>query len=346
VISDPGEWRLDLVEVTHVEELISLWPRRSTRRPKGSSARRSWSRSGIRVARAGILLAVLTSMDGRATEGGTRMEPEDVYWMTDMLHGSVYTAIMPTLGSVHVTGNYEGAQSIGYYERALARHVFERIKQMVDTVGLEKLPEYPPLPPDTRGTSVGKTLPDGQVVVRGYPLWDVPKQLQPVIDAFKAQTAELMKHPVRVIRGEGTPVKTNLSLADVLSFAITLTNAGTSPLKLDNPFHKRMEEGLTLQLHVKPDRPSEQIREGEELWIECVVDHVRAKDPKASLPGGRQVTLAPGAKLQFIVRKKLLLKPGSYRAELFYRTTRVKDDVSSMEGTLTIVLGTFEVLST
>jgi hypothetical protein len=272
------------------------------------------------------------------------MEPSYIYWINPNPQGSMLTALSPQKGSVDVTGNPEGTQEIGYYEQALPRESFDRVLALIDQVGLETLPVSPTLPPDTPVTSVGKGWNAGRPpVVRGYALWEVPKALQPVMDAFRTQTTALLKHPVRVIHGEGAPVKSQFALDDTTAFTITLKNVGTEPLKLDNPFHKRMEEALTLHLQVRKDKPPNQLREGDVVWIECKLDHVRPVDPKAAPPAGRQLTLAAGAELRFVIRKKLLLSPGRYVAELDYRTSRLKEDIASMSGRLNMRLGSFEV---
>ncbi|ATB41054.1 hypothetical protein CYFUS_006516 [Cystobacter fuscus] len=273
------------------------------------------------------------------------MEPSYVYWINPTPQGPVVTALFPDKGSVDVSGNHDGRQEIGYYEHVLPRKVFDHVLALLDQAGLENLPVSPTLPPDTPVTSVGKSWAQRQPpMVRGYALWQVPKALQPTMDEFRLQTTELLKHPVRAIQGEGVPVKSQFLLEDTPAFTITLKNVGTEPLKLDNPFHKRMEEALTLHLRVRKDKPPDQLREGDTVWIECKLDHVRLADPKAVTPAGRQLTLAAGAELRFFIRKKLMLAPGRYIAELDYRTSRFKDDVSSLSGRLNMRLGSFEVL--
>lgn len=314
----------------------------STRKPNHSLARQSWSRSKTR----GTLLPFALTFGFCAyARGNETMEPSYIYWLNPTPQGTVMTAIAPQQGSVDVTGNYDGVQEIGYYEQALPRNTFDRILALVDQVGLENLPASPTLPPDTPVTSVGKIWDErSPPVVRGYAVWQLPKVLYPVMDEFRAQTAALLKHPVRAIHGEGFPGKKQFSLEDTTVFAITLKNVGTTALKLDNPFHKRMEESLTLRLQVRKDKPPAQLREGDVIWIDCKLDHVRQADPKTAIPAGRQITLAAGTGLSFLIRKKLMLTPGRYIAELEYRTNRIKDDVSSMSGTLNMHLGIFEVI--
>ncbi|HYO67006.1 MAG TPA: hypothetical protein VEU33_13080 [Archangium sp.] len=272
------------------------------------------------------------------------MEPEYVYWLNPTPHGPVVTALFPNKGSVDVSGNHDGRQEIGYYEHTLPRAAFDRVLTLIDQAGLENLPVSPPLPPDTPVTSVGMFWVQRPPLVRGYALWQAPQALQPTMDEFRLQTTELLKHPVRAIHGEGAPVKNQFTLDDTAAFTITLKNIGTEPLKLDNPFHKRMEEALTLHLQVRKDKPPEQLLEGDAVWIECKLDHVRMADPKATPPTGRQLTLTAGGELRFVIRKKLMLAPGRYVAELDYRTSRFKEDVASMSGRLNMRLGSFEVL--
>jgi hypothetical protein len=297
------------------------------------------------VAFLALAVAPASSAGGAKNTTDKKMEPAYLHWYSALSQdGSVMTAIAPDRGSVDLATNLGPLKEIGYYESPLTRDPFDRIMGLMDQVGFDGMQPGPPRPPDTLVVSLGKNYADPKAsVVRGWAVYDVPQELKPILDEFEAQTAELREHPVRAIRGEGALASRALSLQDVLAARVTLKNVGTQPLKLDNPFHKRMEERLTVTLAVRMDKPWDQIREGEQLWIECKLEQIRPLNPKAVRPSGRQATLPPGATLEFSVRKRLLLKPGRYLAVLTYRTSRIKGDISSMRGGLVMDLGAFEV---
>lgn len=259
--------------------------------------------------------------------------------------GSVATAVTPEdLGSVDLSWNLGPAQEIGYFEHRLPEGTYTRVLKVMDQVGFDQMSSGPPRPPDTAIISFGKNYWDGQNGVnRGWAVDDFPQAMQPVLDELKALTDVLRKHPVRAIRGEAAVQPSSLSLQDPLTIAVTIHSIGRELVKIDNPFHKHMEEGLTVQLMVRKDKPWEQLKEGEQHWLNCTLAQIRPIDRKAKLPSDRQVPLAPGATLQFTVYKTVMLSPGQYRGQLTYRTSQKPGDTASIRGVVLLDLAPFEV---
>jgi len=262
--------------------------------------------------------------------------------------GGLGTSIQaePKVSSVELRSNFQGRQEVGYYEHYLPEGTFARIMNLLDEVGFDTLQSGPPILPDTPTVSVGKMY-DGtpdRFDMRGYDAGKVPKVLDPVRAEMRALTEVILKHPVRAIRGEAAPTQPSFRIDEPVTFELRLKNVGTKPLKLDNPFHKRMEEQLTVRFLVTKDAPVPQNRGPEQLWVDAKVEHVHLPDRKLKPPTEREVTLGPGEEFRFLVRKKLMLQPGRYRTVIFFRNSRQKQTEVSAPGALAMDPGVFEVV--
>ncbi|HYI02171.1 hypothetical protein [Hyalangium sp.] len=275
------------------------------------------------------------------------MQPSFVLYIESLGHGGLTMALQPDSknSSVELLSNFKGRQEVGYYEHALPAGTFARVLTLLDQVGFDKLPASPGLQPDTPTVSVGKMYAGSppRFDMKGYDAANVPKALDPVRAELRPLIEVIVAHPVRAIRGEAAPVQPSFRGDEPVAFELRLENVGTKPLKLDNPFHKRMEEQLTVRLLVTRDKPAEKIQEKDQLWLDCTVEHVHTPDRKIKPPSERELELGPGAELRFVVRKKLMLQPGRYRAVIFFRNSRQKKTELSAPGVLGMDPGVFEV---
>lgn len=315
----------------------------------GSTARRAASSEGRRwcasnASRWLLLLPAIAAAQAPVKEPKT-MEPTYIHWYQALsMNGAVMTAIAPEWASADVSANLGTHPEVGYYQAALPRARFEAMLQLMDATGFDTEPNGPPVVPDTAIMSFGKTFADPtKTTVRGWAVHELPPKFVPLRDAFSQLTEELRAHAVRAVRGTAAPVARELSVKDVPAFEVTLTNVGREAVKLNNPFHKQMEEQLTVRLMVRRNKPWEQLRETEQLFIECAVGHIRMPDPKAKPPEGRKVKLAPGESLRFVVRKPLQLAPGDYVAQIVYLTTATPPDPSALRGELALDTAAFTV---
>jgi hypothetical protein len=260
------------------------------------------------------------------------------------------TAIAPDgeNSSVDLGMNVQGRQEMGYYEHTLPAGTFARVLALLDQVGFDTLESGPPILPDTPTLSMGKMY-DGtppRFDMRGYDAGKVPKVLDPVRAELLALTEVILEHPVRAIRGEAAPTQRSFNIDEPVTFELRLKNVGIKPLLLDNPFHKRMEQQMTVRFVVTKDAPVPQNRGPEQLWVDVKVEHVHMLDRKLKPPAERELTLDPGEEFRFLVRKKLMLQPGRYRTAVFFRNSRQKKTEVSAPGALAMDPGMFEVVET
>lgn len=261
----------------------------------------------------------------------------------DLSHGSLGAAFPASgRGSVDLSGNFLGRQEIGYYEAELPAGSYARLRHLKDGIDFKRLTAPGELPPDTKTVSVGESLDGEDIDTRGFPLHAIPSALEPLLDEMRKATEHMLAHPLRVLRGEGASSQRQFHLEQPVSFRVTLRNVGTQPIETENPFVPHAPDRTNLQLIVAKDKPTGQLREGESLWLELGVENVHPLEGEKP-PTGRRVTLNPGAELRFVVRKKLLSAPGTYRAALTYFTTRGERGLETMDGHLTMDLGSFDV---
>ncbi|AGC49029.1 hypothetical protein MYSTI_07757 [Myxococcus stipitatus DSM 14675] len=262
----------------------------------------------------------------------------------DLPNGSLGAAFPPAgKGSVDLSNNFLGRQEIGYYEAELLPGAYARLKQLHGDLDFNALPVATELPPDTKTVSVGES-PDGEDIdMRTFPLHSVPDALEPLLNEMREASEHMLTKPLRVLRGEGAPTSPRFPLEKSVSFAVTLRNVGSQAIEMENPFIPHAPGRANLRLLVSKDKPSEQLREGDVLWMELGLENVHPPEGKKP-PEGRRVTLTPGAELRFVVRKKLLSAPGTYRAVLTYFTSRGERGLETMDGQLALDLGRFEVV--
>ncbi|NMO18765.1 hypothetical protein HPC49_13980 [Pyxidicoccus fallax] len=262
----------------------------------------------------------------------------------DLPNGSLGAAFSSAgKGSVDLSNNFLGRPEIGYYETELPPGTYARLKQLHGAVDFGAMPVTTELPPDTKTLSVGES-PDGEDIdTRTFPLHAVPDALEPLLNEMRKAAEHMLARPLRVLRGEGAPSSPRFPLEKPVSFEVTLRNVGTQAIETENPFVPHAPDRTNLRLLVLKDKPAEQLREGDSLWMELGMENVHPPEGQKP-PEGRRLTLKPGAELRFVVRKKLLSAPGAYRAALTYFTSRGQRGLETMEGQLTLDLGRLEVV--
>ncbi|MBN1210914.1 MAG: hypothetical protein JXB05_39060 [Myxococcaceae bacterium] len=163
-------------------------------------------------------------------------------------------------------------------------------------MGFGTLQSGPPILPDTPTISVGKMY-DGtppRFDMRGYDAGNVPQVLDPVRAEMRALTEVILQHPVRAIHGEAAPTLSSFRVDEPVAFELRLKNVGIQPLKLDNPFHKRMEQQLTVRFLVTKDAPVLPNRGPEQLWVDAKVERVHSDNKQTELSAPGALAMDPG----------------------------------------------------
>lgn len=272
------------------------------------------------------------------------MRQHPLMFMLDLPSGSL-TAAFPARGkgSLDLTNNFLSKQEIGYYEAELPPGAYERLRKLYEAIDFSDLPEVMEIPPDTKTLSVGEMVSESDFDLKNYRLDGVPPKVEPLLDEMRKATEYLRMSPLRALRGEGAATQHDFPIEKPVSFQVVLQNVGTERIETDSPFVARGVNGETnLRLIVTRDKPPEQLRESETLWLELGVESAHPPEGEKA-PAERRVSLKPGETLRFVVRKKLLSTPGRYRAVLTYFTNRGNRGLEVMEGFLSMDLGTFEV---
>jgi len=271
------------------------------------------------------------------------MRHHPLMFFLDLPSGTL-TAAFPAQGkgSLDLTNNFLSKQEIGYYEAELPAGAYERLRKRYEAIDFSDQPDVLEVLPDTKTLSVGEMVGE-DFDLRSFTLNSVPPKVEPLLDEMRKATEYLRMNPLRVLRGEGAATQSDFPLEKPVSFQVTLRNVGTERIETDSPFVARGVNGESnIRLIVTRDKPPEQLRESETLWLELAVESVHPPEGEKA-PAERRVLLRPGEVLRFVVRKKVLSTPGRYRAVLTYFTNRGNRGLEVMDGFLTMDLGTFEV---
>jgi hypothetical protein len=165
--------------------------------------------------------------------------------------------------------------------------------------------------------------------------------VRPLLDEAQRLADEVLKHPLRVLRGEGAATAASFPQGEPAAFRVTFRNVGREPLETEHPL-RGGGDWTGLRLLVSRDVPPGQMKESDATWVDLKPQNVQPADGAAPAPGPR-LRLAPGAEMTFVVRQRLLAGPGRYRAALVYVAQAPMDDVQRIRGSLTVDLGGFEI---
>jgi len=273
------------------------------------------------------------------------MISHSLMFLLDLPSGSV-TAVFPPRGkgSVNVTGNFLRQQEIGYYEAELPTGTYARLQELYKRAGLDGPPEELVVPPDTKTLSVGEVKGEDEFDLRPFVLDAVPPKLEPLLDEMRKAVEHMRLGPRYALRGEGTATQPEFPLDKPVSFLVTLRNVGAEKIQTDSPFIARGPDKVTnLRLIIQREAPPNPPREPDSLYVDLGEESVHPPEGEKAPSGGR-FTLEPTKALRIVVRKKLHSTPGRYKAALSYSTTQGRHGgMESLEGVLTMDLGTFEV---
>ncbi len=290
-------------------------------------------------------LAALVALLVAAPAGakGTSMEHEYFWFTSDLQEGYLSASFLRSGRAVAgVTGKVGTRQEIGDYETMLPADTVDRLRKLKAQVGFDALPPSGSGQPGMKGVSIGESRGPEGPEPKGWWLFEIPPAVQPLLDEVRRLSEEVMKHPVRVLRGRGAARKPSFPANAPATFEVTLEGLGTKALRARNPLSIQDPNYTGLRLVVTgegaPGQP------GNELWLDLTPQHVLPL-PGAAPDRGAVLELKPGEKRTFLVARALLAAPGRYRAVLLYRSTPPRGDEDFLDGTLRIDLGAFELVA-
>ncbi len=233
---------------------------------------------------------------------------------------------------------------LGFYEATLLRTSYDELRRLESGARAAVGPAPSAVAPDVRSVSIGAS-PDGvRVEMRSFPLHEVPPAVLPSIEAARRAVAEVMKSPGRVLRGAARPASRSFRVGEAPVFEISLSNVGRDELQTGNPLCAADPDWTGLTLEIARERTSGPVADSDTLSLLLGPQNVLAL-PGVVPPRGKLASLPPGGTLAFQVKRRILASPGIYRARLLYRAAPAEGDLTSIEGTLRIPLGTFEVVA-
>lgn len=202
--------------------------------------------------------------------------------------------------------SYDQRQEIGDYvatvphaqlSAAHAKLIASRYRERVDTT---------PVPPETKFFTFGE---GDEPRLYGFVQYEVPREVQPAVDAFRELIEWMRQYPNRVIRGTAQPKRRQLSARDPLEINVRFESVGTQAVVIGNPFvDAKGARKLSLSIAAE-GRHLQQFELGPE-------QRVVTKKPTE----GDTIRLEPQQAWEIQLKKALYLTPGRYSLRLVYQS--------------------------
>jgi hypothetical protein len=274
------------------------------------------------------------------------INPHHIVYFLEMTFGQL-AMVLEADGNagVWMSCNHRERQEIGFYGRRFPPNVFEHVQAQKAQSGLERVVQpTETMPPGTLTTSIGETTDGKTYDLRGFILGQVPASAKPLFEEAQRIAESVLAHPRRVLGGKGTPEAPTFRPEDPLRFVVTFRGVGTDPLKMANNFagSPSNPKWTGVSLTIVRDSPAGK-HEDDPLHIELAPQNLRVDGVKPGSTQGNWLVLAPGDELHLAIRRKVHASPGRYRAKVDCIFSQ-QDDLSALDGTLTIDLGTFEIV--
>jgi hypothetical protein len=219
--------------------------------------------------------------------------------------------------------NHQGGAEIGQWRHALEPARLDELLRRLRTLEAKGIEPRGMLRPGESSVTISEwRAVDKPPMMKSYAP-GLPELAE--VSAFLSEvTAELRRHPARVLRGEARWRSSALSIGQGGEVEVKLSNAGTLPLQTPNPY-----------LRVGFLRPN-----GEGAGQVDLGD-VR---PQEGPPAGPMLVLAPGQRVTYVARVKPPIKPGRYDSRVQVIGAAVGPMSEELvHGTLTLDLGRVEV---
>jgi hypothetical protein len=260
----------------------------------------------------------------------------------DLQDGALSAAFMRSGRAIAVaTANVGARQEIGRFETELPPETLAGLQKLKRSIDFGALPPTGPGQPGMASVTIRETRGDVDEEPRAWWLFEIPPVVQPLIDQARRLSEEVMKHPVRALRGRGAARGPSFPAGAPASFEVTLEALGTQPLRATNPLSTKDPKYTGLRLVVTRDVPPAH-PDYRELWLDLTPQHV-LPPPGVKAERGPVIDLKPGERAAFVVSHALLAAPGRYRGLLVYDSVPAGDDQEFVAGTLRVDLGAFDV---
>jgi hypothetical protein len=234
---------------------------------------------------------------------------------------------------------------IGRYAHDFGAEVGRRIRALAEAAVAEVSVESEPVLPGT--PLLAFALGEGRTVkeVASCPLRALPPATARLRAEMKSVLAELLRHPVRTIRGSASWDPAAGTPGGKLKLVMRVVNTGRERAEIAHPSTARGTPAFGLRLELVADKPLDQLKPDDRSFIEVLASEVR--DLKTPSPGPL-ATLEPGQALdlELTIQRQIYLSPGRYNALIRYESGSKKASrKAAIAGVLQIVPPVLVVVS-
>lgn len=271
----------------------------------------------------------------------------------DLGTGSVAVTVHPAgQSTVRITRNLGPRDEIGFYGVAVHEEGIAGIRRAIQRSGYREIPTATTLPPGTATLTLGEGRAGEVPQLSAFALSGLPEPLRDLVTAMDAFIEEVRAHPIRVIRGGVRVESRTVHRGAPMALDVTLTNAGTHPVDVDNLVRADQEGRVRLSLRRSGAGGDEEGAGGDEEGAESVVLEVPASAVRFGAleeegRGPATAVLEPGAGAEVSIRIQQTgdLPTGRYGIALFLDfPASGADGAGAVHGTLRIDAGQVEVV--
>ncbi|MCY3003858.1 MAG: hypothetical protein NTV21_18845 [Planctomycetota bacterium] len=256
--------------------------------------------------------------------------------------GGYVAAAIEQNGNVlaRTTAPLRGRDHVGYYTARLEPAEAARLRTKLHDSGYAKAEEPRELGPDVPTVSIGEGLyGEEPQLERTFERARLEPRVAEAFEALVAHVERALESPQAALRATGTLAERRLAPRGELRFELAFESIGREAAKWPHPLMALAQGRARLALQVR-ELGTERLQQVELERTRLVL--VRPDgSPVADAPS---CTSAPGSVVKLTGSAPAYLEPGKWNAVVLVSLAEPKDsDETSVYGTWTIDLGTFEV---
>jgi|GEM_PF-4181708 hypothetical protein len=275
------------------------------------------------------------------------MDPWYLTHNCDLGEGEVSVTLYPAGdSSVFVTQNWQDKQEIGHYKHKLSGQACQPIRDALRATNYTRLASKEDLAPETATMDFGEGIAGELPTVVVWALPDVPQPISQVAMQIRPLIDEVVKYPLRTLRGSAKLDSPTIPTGDPLQLEIVLSNCGIETLELHTPTNASSDGLIRLALTLAKDKPEQLLTEKDVDEVEIARNEIRivSADGTVIREAPAITVLRADEELRLRVQKSGYLAPGNYRAVVKFSCAAGPIPAErTIEGTLTMKLDRFEV---
>lgn len=264
----------------------------------------------------------------------------------DLGTGFVAVTVYPAgQSTVRITQNLGKKDEIGFYGEKIEPKEIERVRDAIFQSAYQELPAATTLPPTTSTLTLGEGRAGQIPQLKSYALSDLPQPLRTLVSEMNRFIEVVRAHPVRVIHGKGNAASPQLEVGAPLKLEVSLTNAGTQPIFLQNFLHAAAESPMKLSLRKHTDKDDLEPAESVAFDVPSPSIEFVSLSDQDEKPAGAKFELRGESELKLRIEQTAYLPPGEYEIALVFQFTAAGIDASkTIAGTLGVDCGKVEIV--